>query len=107
MVVSWLEARRDPSKVRFVIKKFEDFLSKLDVHLVGEALRFEAGIRLIFVQKPVQIGDSLIAHGVVKIGNNEYVFKATLDLETGWVDVRSKAFRLVFKVTKWLEDRQN
>jgi len=107
MVVTWLETRRNPSKVRFVVKQYEDFLSKLDVHLVGESLRVEAGIKLVYVQKPVQIGDDLVAHGVVKVGNNEYPFKAVLDLETGWVDVKSKAFRLVFKATKWLEDQKN
>jgi hypothetical protein len=107
MVVTWVETRRNPSKVRFVIKQYEDFLSKLHVALVGEALRTEGEVRLVFVQKPVQVSDELVAHGVVKIGNNEYPFKATLDLETGWVDVKSKAFRMFFKATKWLEDPRN
>ena len=107
MVVTWLEVRRDPSKVRSVIKKYEDFLRRLDYFLEGENLRSEGEIKLVYVQKPVQIGDELVAHGVVKIGNNEYPFRASLDLETGWVDIRSKAFRFLFKATKWLEDRQN
>ena len=107
MVVTWLETRRNPSKVKYVVKQYETFLSQLDTHLKNQALRTEGEIKLVYVQNPVQIGDSLIAHGVVKIGNNEYPFRASLDLETGWVDVRSKAFRLVFKATKWLEDRQN
>jgi len=107
MVVTWLEVRRDPSKVRSVIKKYEDFLRRLDYFLEGENLRSEAEteIELIFVQKPVQVGDKLVAHGVVRIGNGEYPFRAVLDLETGWVDVRSKAFRFLFKATKWLEEK--
>ncbi len=107
MVVTWLETRRNPSKVKFVIKQYETFLSRLDATLKNEALRTEGEVRLVYVQKPVQIGDSLVAHGVVRIGNGEYTFKATLDLETGWVDVRSKAFRLLFKATKWLEDQRD
>jgi len=105
MVVTWLETRRNPSKVKYVVKQYETFLSQLDTHLKSQALRTEGEIKLVYVQNPVQIGDSLIAHGVVKIGNNEYPFRASLDLETGWVDVRSKAFRLVFKATKWLEEK--
>jgi hypothetical protein len=107
MVVTWLETRRNPSKVKFVIKQYETFLAELDVHLKSQALRSEGEVRLIYVQKPVQVGDSLVAYGVVKIGNGEYPFKATLDLETGWVDIRSKAFRILFKATKWLEDQRN
>ena len=105
MVVTWLEVRRDPSKVRSVIKKYEDFLRRLDYFLEGENLRSEGEVKVVYVQKPVQIGDELIAHGVVKIGANEYPFKAVLDLETGWIDVRSKAFRFLFKATKWLEEK--
>jgi hypothetical protein len=103
MSITWYEARKDPSKVRSVIKNYEDFLSQLDVHLKSEALRTEGEVKLVYVQKPVQVGDRLVAHGVVRIGANEYPFKASLDLETGWVDIRSKAFRLLFKATKWLE----
>jgi hypothetical protein len=105
MVVTWLETKRNPSKVKFVIKQYEDFLSQLDVHLKSEALRAEDEVKLVFVQRPVQIGGDLVAHGVVKVGNNEYPFKAVLDLEAGWVDVRSKAFRMLFKATKWLEEK--
>ena len=103
MSITWYEARKDPSKVRSVIKNYEDFLSKLDVHLTSQALRIGGVVMLVFVQKPVQIGDELVAHGAIKVGNNEYPFKATLDLETGWVDIRSKAFRVHFKASKWLE----
>ena len=103
MVVTWLETKRNPSKVKFVIKQYETFLSQLDVHLKSEALRTEGEVKLVYVQKPVQVGDRLVAHGVVRIGANEYPFKVSLDLETGWVDIRSKAFRLLFKATKWLE----
>jgi hypothetical protein len=104
MPVTWVEARKNPANVKFVVKKYESFLSQLDVHLKGQALKSEGEVKLVYVQKPVQIGDSLTAHGVVKVGNNEYPFKACLDLETGWVDVKSKVFRVHFKVTKWLED---
>ncbi len=103
MSITWYETRRNPSKVRSVIEKYETFLSQLDVTLKNQALKTEAEVKLIYVQKPVQIGDDLVAHGVVKIGADEYPFKATLDLETGWVDVISKAFRVHFKATKWLE----
>jgi hypothetical protein len=103
MPITWLETRGNPSKVRYVIGKYESFLTQLDAHLKEQALRTEGEVKVVYVQKPVQVGDSLVAHGVVKIGGNDYPFKATLDLETGWVDVKSKAFRLHFKATKWLE----
>jgi hypothetical protein len=105
MAVTWVEARKNPSNVRFVIKKYESFLTQLDTYLRVQALRAEAEIRLVYVQKPIQVGDDLVAHGVIKIGDGEYPFKATLDLETGWVDVKSEAFRLHIKATKWLEDQ--
>jgi hypothetical protein len=105
MVVTWVEARRNPSKVKFVIKQYETFLSRLDTHLKSEALKVDGEVKLVYVQRPVQVGDRLVAHGVVRIGTNEYPFKAVLNLETGWVDVKSKAFRVLFKATKWLEEK--
>jgi hypothetical protein len=105
MPATWVEVRKNPANVRFVIKKYESFLSQLDVTLKNQALKVESEIKLVFVQKPVQVGNDLVAHGVIKVGNNEYPFKATLDLETGWVDVKSKVVRLHFKATKWLEDQ--
>jgi hypothetical protein len=105
MPATWVEARKNPANVRFVVKKYESFLSQLDVTLKSQALKVEGEVKLVYVQKPVQVGDSLVAYGVIKVGNSEYPFKATLDLETGWVDVRSKAFRVHLKATKWLEDQ--
>jgi hypothetical protein len=105
MPATWVEARKNPANVRFVVKKYESFLSQLDVNLKSQALKVDGEVRLVYVQKPVQVGDELIAHGIIKVGNSEYPFKATLDLETGWVDVKSKVVRLHFKATKWLEDQ--
>jgi len=68
MVVTWLETRKNPAKVRFVVKQYETFLSQLDTHLKSQALRTEGEIKLVYVQKPVQVGDELVAHGVVKVG---------------------------------------
>jgi hypothetical protein len=103
MPITWLEIRKNPSNVRSVIKKYESFLGQLDAHLKEQALRTEGEVKVVYVQKPIQVGDDLVAHGIIKIGDGEYPFKTVLNLETGWVDVKSRAFRLHFKATKWLE----
>lgn len=81
----------------FKREMFERFLLNLSNFLSQNAIVEGSKVETVYVQKPKETLDSLLAKGVVKIGDRQYLFVAEMN-KYGNVELRSKAFWFYLKV---------